>query len=123
MPDVYPMAKHPKKQKGGIVEIPPFSAGPAGLEPAPRCSFGVFSLTNDFDVKMNRNPSILSNCSRSSRYAYIENKDDATEIRSPARIVRTRSSLTNAVLLSINPESITPVQCIRQNRQAVAEPA
>ena len=23
VPDVYPMAKHPKKQKGGIVEIPP----------------------------------------------------------------------------------------------------
>ena len=37
VPDVYPMAKHPKEQKGGIVEIPPFSVGPAGLEPAPRC--------------------------------------------------------------------------------------
>ena len=37
VPDVYPMAKHPKEQKGGIVEIPPFSVGPAGLEPATRC--------------------------------------------------------------------------------------
>lgn len=37
VPDVYPMAKHPKKQKGGIVEIPPFSVGPAGLEPATSC--------------------------------------------------------------------------------------
>ena len=123
VPDVYPMAKHPKNKRAESLKFRPFSVGPAGLEPASRCSFGVFSLVNDFDVKMNRNPSILSNCSRSSRYAYIENKDDATEIRSPARIVRTRSSLTNAVLLSINPESITPVQCIRQNRQAVAEPA
>ena len=30
-----PDGQAPEKQKGGIVEIPPFSVGPAGLEPRP----------------------------------------------------------------------------------------
>lgn len=117
----YPRAVAWIMTKGGNRWVSALIVGPAGLEPATRCSFGVFSLTNDFDVKMNRNPPTLSNCSRSSRYAYIENKDDATEIRSPARIVRTRSSLTNAVLLSIKPEPITLVKRIGQSRQLVAK--
>lgn len=37
---MYPMCTQwpsTRKQKGGIVEIPPFSVGPAGLGPASRC--------------------------------------------------------------------------------------
>ena len=35
VPDVYPMAKHPKNKRAESLKFRPFSVGPAGLEPRP----------------------------------------------------------------------------------------